>query len=107
MELMLRGDPEGCVKSPASEGRALRFGETAPPPALPGLDLFRRPRFFPSCPWAWQLPATGLCLLQGDCFTCPVLGEIVKMILLLASFSASEKAASHCGSPFVASAKIF
>lgn len=113
MELILSGDPEGCVKSPATEGRDLRFGETAAfPLGFPVEDLFRRPRFFPSCVWAWPpsgraLAGTGLCLLEGDCFTCPVLGEIVKMILLLASFSGSENAASDCRSPFVPSAKIF
>lgn len=113
MELILSGEPDGWVKSPDIVGKDLRLGETPEfPLRFPVEDLFRRPRFFPSCACAWPqssraLAGRGLCLLEGDCFTCPVLGEIVKMILLLASFSGSENAASDWRSPFVPSANIF
>lgn len=77
MELILSGEPDGCVKSPDTVGKDLRLGETPEfPLRFPVEDLFRRPRFFPSCACAWPqssraLMGRGLCLLEGDCFTCP------------------------------------
>lgn len=52
MELRLRGDPEDCVKRPATVGRARRLGDT---PVLrlgvPADARFRLLRFRLSCPW--------------------------------------------------------
>lgn len=102
MELRLRGDPEDCVKSPATLGRARRLGDT---PALrlgvPADMRFLRPRFRLSCPWPdpHSPRARGLCLVEGDCLALPAPAEMVNTILLLASLSGSEKPRSVGRSP--------
>lgn len=109
MELRLRGDPEGCVKRPATDGRARRLGDT---PALklgvPVDARFRRPRLRLSCPWLGtqsprELAVRGLCLLEGDCLALPAPAAMVNTILLLASLSGSEKPESEGKSPLLAS----
>lgn len=109
IELRLSGDPEDCVKRPATDGRARRLGDT---PELrlgvPADARFLLPRLRLSCPWLWLLspraPAgRGLCLLEGDCLALPALAEMVKIVFLLASLSGSEKPASAGRSPLLAS----
>lgn len=104
MELRLRGDPEDCVKRPATDGRARRLGDT---PVLrlgvPADARFLLPRLRLSCPWLWVPAGRGLCLLEGDSLALPALADTVKTALLLASLSGSEKPASEGRSPLLAS----
>lgn len=109
MELRFRGDPEDCVKRPATDGRARRLGDTPElRPGVPAAARFLLPRLRLSCPWPW-LPSPrppvgrGLGLLGGDCLVLPPPAETVKTILRLASPSGSEKPASGGRSPLLAS----
>lgn len=108
MVLRLRGDPEDCVKRPATDGRARRLGDT---PVLrlgvPADARFLLLRLRLSCPWlCTQSPRVpevkGLCLVEGDCFELAP-AEMLNTILLLASLSGSEKAGSEDRSPLLVS----
>lgn len=108
MEFRLRGDPEDCVKRPATVGRARRLGDT---PVLrlrvPADARFLRLRLRLSCPWLCtespRVPEVkGLCLVEGDCLELE-LAAMLKTILLLASFSGSETAGSEGSSPLLVS----
>lgn len=108
MELRLRGDPEDCVKRPATVGRARRLGDT---PVLrlgvPADARFLLLRLRLSCPWlCTQSPRVpevkGLCLVEGDCLELAPT-EMLNTILLFASLSGSEKAGSEGSSPLLVS----
>lgn len=105
MELRFRGDPEDCVKSPATDGKARRLGDTLELRlGVPADARFLRPRLRLSGPWPWPpspraAEGRGLCLLEGDCLALLAPAEMVKTILLLASLSGSEKLASQGRSP--------
>lgn len=108
MELRFRGDPEDCVKRPATDGRARRLGDT---PELrlgvPADARFLLPRLRLSCPRLWPLSprapdGRGLCLLGGGGLVPPA-AVPVKMTLLLTSLSGSEKPASGTRSPLLES----
>lgn len=94
-------------------GNDLRLGDTPEfTVGVPVEDRFLRPRFFPSCMYAWpqsvrMLAVRGLCLFDGECLRVPVAGEMVKMILRLLSLSGSEKVGSDGRSPLAFSANIF
>lgn len=109
IELRFSGDPDDCVKRPATDGRARRLGDT---PELrlgvPAAARFLLPRLRLSGPWPWPLSprapvGRGLGLLGGDCLALLLPAEMVKTILLLASPSGSEKPASDGRSPLLAS----
>lgn len=108
IELRFSGDPEDCVKRPATDGRARRLGDTAELKlGVPAAARFLLPRLRLSGPWPWPLSprapvGRGLGLPGGDCLALPP-AEMVKTILLLASPSGSEKPASEGRSPLLAS----
>lgn len=104
----MRGEPEDCVKRPATAGRARRLGDT---PVLrlgvPADARFLLLRLRLSCPWFGTqsprvLEVKGLCLVEGDCLELEP-AAMLNTILLLASLSGSEKAGSEGSSPLLVS----